>query len=168
MLDQPERAHELIEFMLNDHRPHDWNHWAEVVWKDPRYPGFIGDMPHTWCGSDFINAIRSMFVYENEHDNTLVLAAALYRDWIDYPGGMSVSNMPTYYGDISYSVRKEGNAYRFSISGDLHLPEGGIRIRNFNSGALPAGVTVNGREVTGFSGKDIRVTEVPAEVIIHY
>jgi hypothetical protein len=41
-------------------------------------------------------------------------------------------------------------------------------IRNFHGGALPAGVTVNGREVTGCSGKDIRVTDVPAKVIIRY
>ena len=76
-LDQPERAHELIEFFLNDQRPQGWNHWAEVVWKDYRTPKFIGDMPHTWVGSDFINAIRSMFVYENEADESLVLASAL-------------------------------------------------------------------------------------------
>ncbi|MCU0459810.1 MAG: discoidin domain-containing protein [Bacteroidales bacterium] len=168
MLDQPERAHELIDFLLDDQRPRGWYHWAEVVWSDPRHPGFIGDMPHTWCGSDFINSIRSMFVYENEYDHTLVLAPALYQDWIDAPGGMSVSNMPTYYGDISYSIRKEGNHYRFIITGDPDLPAGGIRIRNFNGGAVPSGVVVNGREITGFTGKDISITEVPAEVIISY
>ncbi len=168
MLDQPERAHELIEFLLNDQMPHGWNHWAEVVWRDRRFPGFIGDMPHTWCGSDFINAVRSMFVYENEYDHTLVLAAALCQDWIDAPGGMSVSNLPTWYGDISYSVRKEGNAYRFSITGALNLPRGGVRIRNFNGGAMPSTVTVNGTEVKGYSGRDISVTEIPAEVIIRY
>lgn len=168
MLDQPERAHELIDFLLDDQRPHNWNHWAEVVWRDPRYPGFIGDMPHTWCGSDFINAIRSMFVYENEYDHTLVLAPALYQDWIDAPGGMSVSNMPTYYGDISYSVRKEGTQYRFIIEGELNLPAGGIRIRNFNGGAIPSQVIVNGKEVTGFTGRNIGITEVPAEVVIRY
>ncbi len=168
MLDQPERAHELIDFLLDDQRPHNWNHWAEVVWSDPRHPGFIGDMPHTWCGSDFINSVRSMFVYENEYDQTLVIAAALYRDWIDAPGGMSVSNLPTYYGDISYSVRREGNQYRLNITGELDLPEGGIIIRNFNDGAIPSGVSVNGREVTGFTGKEIGIAEVPAEVIIRY
>lgn len=168
MLDQPERAHEMIDFLLNDQRPHGWNHWAEVVWKNPRYPGFIGDMPHTWCGSDFINAVRSMFVYENEHDNTLVLASALRQDWIDAPGGMSVSNLPTYYGDISFSVLREGDMYRVSITGNPDLPEGGIQIRNFNGGAIPSGVTVNGKKVTGFSGRKINVQEVPAEVLIYY
>ena len=73
ILDQPERAHELIKFFLNDQRPQGWYQWAEVVWKDYRNPGYIGDMPHTWVGSDFINAIRAMFVYENEYDQSLVL-----------------------------------------------------------------------------------------------
>ena len=168
MLDQPERAHELIDFLLNDQRPHGWNHWAEVVWKNPDHPGFIGDMPHTWCGSDFINAVRSMFVYENEYDNTLVLASALYKDWINAPGGMSVSGLPTYYGDISYSIIREGNSYRINISGNLHLPQGGIRIKNFNGGAMPSGVLVNGKDITGYTSREIAVQEVPAEVVIRY
>ncbi len=115
MLDQPERAHELTEFFLNDQRPPSggWNHWAEVVWKDYRHAGFIGDIPHTWCGSDFINAVRTMFVYENEYDQTLVLASALYQDWIDSPDGMSVENLPTYYGEVSYSIKKENDRYLF-------------------------------------------------------
>jgi hypothetical protein len=71
ILDQPERAHALIEFFLQDQRPQGWNDWAEVVWKNYRIPRTIGDMPHTWVGSDFINAIRAMFVYENEYDQSL-------------------------------------------------------------------------------------------------
>ncbi len=167
-LDQPERAHELIAFFLNDQRPHAWNHWPEVIWKDPRYPGYIGDMPHTWCGSDFINAIRSMFVYENEFDQSLVLASALYQDWIDAPQGMSISNLPTYYGEISYAIKKEGNTYRFSITGNVKLPANGIKIRNFNHSALPKRVTVNGKEITEFDAKEIAVKAFPAEVVIYY
>ncbi len=170
MLDQPERAHELIEFFLHDQRPPSggWNHWAEVVWKDYRHAGFIGDMPHTWCGSDFINAVRTMFVYENEYDQTLVLAAALYQDWIDSPEGMSVSNLPTYYGEVSYAIKKDGDRYLFSISGNLNLPEGGIIIKNFNGSKLPVKVSVNGIETRDFSENKITVREVPAEVLIQY
>jgi hypothetical protein len=168
ILDQPDRAHELIDFFLNDQRPQGWNHWAEVVWKDKRFPGFIGDMPHTWVGSDFINAIRSMFVYENEYDQSLVLASALYQDWIDTPGGMSVENLPTYYGEISYSIKKESNNHHFSISGDVKLPANGIKIRNFNGSKLPVKVTVNGSEIKDFNEKEITVKEFPAEVLIYY
>lgn len=168
ILDQPDRAHELIDFFLKDQHPQGWNHWAEVVWKNNRFPGFVGDMPHTWVGSDFINAIRSMFVYENEYDQSLVLASALYQDWIDAPEGMSVENLPTYYGEISYSIKKSNNSYNFSIRGDLELPANGINIRNFNGSKLPAKVTVNGTPIKEFNAKEITVKEIPAEVIIYY
>jgi hypothetical protein len=168
ILDQPERAHELIEFFLDDQRPQGWNHWAEVVWKDYRMPQFIGDMPHTWVGSDFINAIRSMFVYENEYDHSLVIASALYQDWIDAPEGMSVENLPTYYGEISYSVKKEDNKYLLSIFGDVKPPSNGIKIRNFNGSTLPEKVTVNGTEIKEFNEKEISVRAFPAEVVIYY
>jgi len=168
MLDQPEKAHELISYFLNDQRPQGWNHWAEVVWKDYRIPRYIGDMPHTWCGSDFINSFRSMFVYENEYDHSLVLASALYQDWIDTPKGMSVENLPTYYGEISYSIQKETSNYRVSITGDVKLPDNGIKIKNFNHSALPKKVLVNGKEIKAFSEKEISVKEIPAEVVIFY
>lgn len=167
-LDQPERAHELIKFFLNDQRPQGWNHWAEVVWKDPRAPKFIGDMPHTWVGSDFINAVRSMFVYEDEYSESLILASALFQDWIDSPVGISVENLPTYYGDISYSIQKEENSYRFSVYGDVKLPAGGIKIKNFNGSKLPTKVLINGKEIKDFSEKEIPVKEFPAEVVIDY
>jgi hypothetical protein len=168
ILDQPERAHELIEFFLNDQRPQGWNHWAEVVWKDYRHPGYIGDMPHTWVGSDFINAIRAMFVYENEYDQTLVVASALYQDWIDSPEGMSVENLPTYYGELSYSIKKENDHYLFSIYGDVKLPANGIKIKNFNGSRLPVKVTVNGIEINEYNEKEITVREFPADVEIFY
>jgi hypothetical protein len=168
MLDQPERAHELIEFFLNDQRPQGWNQWAEVVWKNYRTPGFVGDIPHTWVGSDFINAIRTMFVYENEYDKSLVLASALYQDWIDSPAGMSVENLPTYYGSISYSIVKDSNKYLFSISGNVRLPANGIKIKNFNGSKLPIKVTINGNESRDFNEKEITVNTFPAQVIIYY
>jgi hypothetical protein len=168
MLDQPERAHELIEFFLMDQRPNGWYHWAEVVWRDYRFPGYIGDMPHTWVGSDFINAIRSMFVYENEYDQSLVLASALYQDWIDSPTGMSVENLPTYYGEISYSIKKDSEKYVFSISGDVNLPANGVKIKNFNGSKLPVKVTINSVERKDFNEKEISVKELPAEVMIYY
>ncbi|HCX98719.1 MAG TPA: hypothetical protein DG754_01145, partial [Bacteroidales bacterium] len=119
-------------------------------------------------GSDFINAIRSMFVYENEYNQTLVLAAALYQDWIDAPAGMSIEKLPTYYGDISYSIKKEKNRYTFNIYGDVNLPENGIIIKNFNGLNLPSSVTINGAESSEFSKNEITVKEFPANVEIYY
>jgi hypothetical protein len=167
-LDQPERAHELIDFYLDDQRPSGWNHWAEVVWKDERHPGYIGDMPHTWVGSDFINAVRSMFVYENEYDSSLVVCAALYQDWIDEPNGMSVENLPTYYGELSYSIRKNENEYMIEFSGDVDLPSGGMILKNFNGSKMPKEVIINEKKSDDFTGDKIVIKEFPVEIKIVY
>ncbi len=167
-LNEPQKAHRLIEYFLNHQRPRAWNRWAEVVWNDERKPGFIGDMPHTWVGSDFINAIRTMFVFENEYDSTLVVASALYQDWIDSPRGMSVENLPTYYGDISYTIQKMGNKYSIRIYGDVVLPENGMRIKNFNGSRIPKRVTVNGKEIQSFDNKQIAIHAFPVEIEIYY
>ena len=109
-----------------------------------------------------------MFVYENEYDQSLVLASALYQDWIDSPTGMSVENLPTYYGEISYSIKKDNNKYLYSIYGKVKLPSGGIKIKNFNRSKPPSKVSVNGIESKDFNGKEISVKEFPAEVVIYY
>ncbi|MDI6780322.1 MAG: hypothetical protein QME25_09105 [Bacteroidota bacterium] len=46
-MDQKERAQELLNFFFEDQRPKAWNHWAEVVWKDPTLPRFIGDLNYS-------------------------------------------------------------------------------------------------------------------------
>lgn len=168
MLNEPERAHALIDYFFKNQRPQGWNHWAEVVWKDYRNPGYIGDMPHTWVGSDFLNAIRSIFVYENEMDESLVLGAALYQDWIDAPNGMSVSNLPTYYGEVSFSIKKEANKYTFNIVGNLKLPKNGIKIQNFNQMKMPSKVLVDGKPINTYTNKVIQITKSPATVEIFY
>jgi hypothetical protein len=81
---------------------------------------------------------------------------------------MSVENLPTYYGEISYSIKKENNKYLLSISGDCKLPVNGIKIKNFNGLKLPVKVIVNGEENKDFNEKEISVNEVPAEVEIYY
>lgn len=153
-LDQPERAHWLLEYFLNDQRPQGWNHWAEVVWKDRRIPRFIGDMPHTWVGSDFINSMRTMFIYENEYDSTVVLGAGLYQDWIDAPNGMSIEHLPSYYGDVSYFVKKENDKYKVDVV--LHENENvKVVLKNFNQKKMPKKILANGIELKNFTGNSI-------------
>lgn len=167
-LDQPIKAKQLIEFFLNDQRPEGWNHWAEVVWKDKRFPGFIGDMPHTWVGSDFINAVRAMFVYENGYDSSLVIGAGLFDEWINSINGISIENLPTYYGDISYSVFKDKNKFDINLYGNIIIPPGKITLKNFNSSKLPVKVLINGKESKLFTENSILINEFPAKVEVFY
>jgi hypothetical protein len=167
-LEQPERAHELIKFFLNDQRPSGWNHWAEVVWKDKRFPGFIGDMPHTWVGSDFINAARAMFVYENDYDSSLVIGAGLKEEWIESETGLQVEKLPTYYGDLSYSIEKNQECYVVKIEGISDLPAGKIKLKNLIKGKIPSKIFVNGLLKKSFEGNYIIIDKLPSTLKIYY
>jgi hypothetical protein len=168
LMDEIEHAHELMEFFFTDQRPMNWNQWAEVVWKDYRKPAFIGDMPHTWVGSEFLNAARNLIVYENESDSSLVIGAGLYKEWIDSPMGISFENLPTYYGNLSYSIKKENNNYKITIRGNLKIPSGKIILKNFNKGNTPVDVVINNKKSTDFFDNEIIIKDFPAEVNIKY
>ncbi len=134
----------LRHFMEDSMRPRNWNHLAEVVHERPRAPSYIGDMPHTWCGSDYINAVLSMFSYV-EH-NSLVLAAGVDPAWLEE--GVRVENMPTQFGDLDFRMRQEGNAIRFVASGNAQPP---------NGFALPL--------LDEWRAKDITVNDEPATIV---
>jgi len=168
LLGERERAAELLNDMLADQRPPAWNQWAELVWRDPTLPRFIGDMPHTWVGSGFLLAVRNMFAYEREADGALVVAAGVPRAWVMSASGVSVKRLPTYYGVLHFSVRgEEPTALRVHLWGDLTLPPGNIVVQP----PLPrplTGVTVNGKPVQTFTGDRATISEFPAEVVLTY
>lgn len=166
-LGQRERAHELIEFFFQDQRPAEWNHWAEVVRQGYRTPGFIGDMPHTWVGSDFINAARSLFVYEDETEQALVIAAGIPDTWLEDPAGVKVTDLPTYFGKLSYSIKKQEDTYHIRLNGNLQIPEGNIKIPNFKKSNIRE-LIINGRMVKEAIMDWIHIREIPADIVMRY
>ncbi len=163
LLDQKERAHELLDFFLKDRRPPGWNHWAEVVWRDPATPKMIGDMPHTWVGSDFMRSLRSFFVYEREKDQALVVAAGIPEKWVRDPAGIAVKNLHTYYGTLDYRMQMHDGTLHVELGGNLHMPPGKIVLKSPFSSDLKA-VVVNGKKSKAFNAKEVRVNVLPARV----
>jgi hypothetical protein len=125
-LGAPARAHALVDFFLRDRRPRGWNQWGEVVWREPSTPKFIGDMPHTWVGSDFLSAVRSLFVYERVRDEALVLGAGVRRAWLSAVNGVALHGFPTRYGTLSYRASLEGGALRLRLDATGTVPPGGF------------------------------------------
>ncbi|MBN1154340.1 discoidin domain-containing protein [candidate division KSB1 bacterium] len=162
-----ERAHRMLNFFYSDQRPHPWNHWAEVVWRDARRPEFIGDMPHTWVGSEFITAARLMFVLEDEANNSLLIGQGLKREWLDSPEGIEIANLPTHYGIVNYSIIKNDGGYHVELSGDLVMPAGKIKLRNLRD-ISPRQVVINGKPCTEVEGSYIVISEFPAVVEVYY
>ena len=107
-----------IDYFMAARRPAAWNHWAEVVYMDPLKPGFIGDAPHCWVGSDFLRSVRSLFAYETQ--DGLVVFAGLKDEWLDQ--GLRIENLPTHYGRCSLRAGRVGDTIVYALEGQLVKP----------------------------------------------
>ena len=157
-----ERAGAMLACFMRDRRPAGWNHWAEVVDREPRHARFVGDMPHTWVGSDFIRSLLAMLAYERDADQALVVAAGVPLRWLQAPGGVAVSGLRTRFGPLSYRAEASGGgAIVVGIAGGLAVPPGGI-VLDLPLDAPPRRVTVDGRRRSATG--PIVVRSLPARV----
>ncbi len=158
-----QRVPELLDVFFADRRPPGWNQWAEVVGRELRKPRFVGDMPHGWVASDFIRSALDLFAYEREADSALVLAAGLPRQWLEGEG-VAVDNLRTPYGRLSYSLQTQGDRLILKVAAGLQPPPGGL-VFTWPE-AQPAGPTrLNGTPVS-WQGSELRIHQLPAEVIV--
>jgi hypothetical protein len=159
-----ERAQQLLDFFFADRRPSGWNQWAEVVGRDARQPRFLGDMPHAWIASDFIQSALDLFAYEQAADHALVLAAGVPVDWL--PGnGIAIENLRTPYGNLSYALRLDGKRVVLKIAGGMNLREASLLFR-WPYATDPGAATVNGKPATWDEGNELRIRTLPALVIM--
>jgi hypothetical protein len=97
-------AFQLLSLALAGRRPVGWRHWAEVVWSDARAPEYIGDMPHTWIGAEFVTAIRLMLLRES--GGALELFRAVPDAW--WAGeGVTLQELPTTFGVANLKARRD-------------------------------------------------------------
>jgi hypothetical protein len=165
-LGQRDKAHELLDFFFTGQRPSEWHQWAEVVYHDPKTPKFIGDMPHTWVGSDYIRSFLDMLAFERESDSSLVIGAGVRDDWVKQDPGVRVTNLSTAYGPLTYDMRASGNTVILNLRAGIKLPPGGIVVWS------PLSQPILSAAVDGVpaavKGAEIRVRKVPAVVTIRY
>ena len=94
-------------------------------------PRFIGDMPHTWVGSGFVQrGARPCSPTSARPIGALVLAAGVPASWVTSDAGRRRARLPTHYGILNYTLRRDGaDALRVRLSGDLSVPPGGIVVQ---------------------------------------
>ena len=161
-------ALEVMEFMLADRRIPVWNQWPEISWRDPSGPSFIGDLPHTWISAEYMLSVCSVFAYEREEDDSLVIAAGVAEEWLSDGSTVGVKNLPTYYGNLSYSMRLRGKGtLRVKLEGDLAVPPGGIVVKPPLSRPIRQ-VEINGRALTEFTTHSFTCRECPAEAVVRF
>jgi hypothetical protein len=166
-LGRKDRAHALLAWFLEGQRPAAWNAWAEVVWHDPRATKFIGDLPHTWVGSDFIRSALDFFAYEREADGALVIGAGIPAAWVTEAPGVSVRGLSTWYGPLTYTMRATGNVVRVRFAPGLRTPPGGIILRSPLDQPLRS-ATVDGQRVEVRDGAEVRLRTLPRVVELRY
>ncbi len=167
-LGHADRAWAAMRWYLTFQRPRGWHHWAEVVWRNPLAPRMIGDMPHTWCGSDFLSAARSMFVYEREAAGQLVIGSGLPEEWTADPAGVSARNLPTHFGTLTMRIRPgaAGGTRTLELGGSA-TPKGGMVIQLPSSRELHAAM-INGKPSALTPTGEVRVDTLPASIVLEY
>jgi hypothetical protein len=166
-LGQKERALGTLDCLMRDRRPPEWNQWAEVVWRDPKTPQFIGDMPHTWVGSDFLRSALDLFAYDRDEDGALVVGAGVRPEWVTSAPGVRITGLRTYEGSLDLSMSGTANQVRVTIGGAMRTPRGGVIVRSpFDAPILRA--TVNGVAVRLTDRHEVQVQRLPATIVLAY
>jgi hypothetical protein len=118
------KAFDLHEILFKGRRPANWNQFAEVVHSESRKGAYIGDMPHTWVGSDYVNAVRGLIVMEEDQSKTLNLLFGTPREWL-VDDGISLSDFPTHFGNLMMQARWDDSDQRLNL--DVDMPKGTAR-----------------------------------------
>jgi hypothetical protein len=123
------RANEALRWLMRWRRPAGFQEWAEVVWRDERAPHFLGDMPHTWVGTDFVRSVLDMLAYKDEADSSVVIGAGVPLAWLA-GSGVEVHDLHTRWGALSFSLSGDAQKGTITIQGeDFRMPPGGIVVR---------------------------------------
>jgi len=123
------RADSLLTWLLADRNPPAWQQWGEIVWHDRTQSRFIGDLPHTWVGSDFVRSALDLLAYEREADSSLVLASGVPKAWL-MDTGLRVRGLSTAYGTLGYTLRRLASGIvEARLEGGCRVPPGGVVLR---------------------------------------
>lgn len=160
-------ALELLEFFLSDRRPLRWNQWPEISWKDPRSPGHLGDVPHTWIASEYMLVFAHLFAYEREDDDALIIGAGVDDRWLA-GDGVVVRGLPTWHGSLDLAMKRHADgSLHVEIGGRQRLPGGGFVVRPPGGRAIQ-GLTVNGKAATTFNEREAVIQELPARAVLSF
>ncbi|MHA1220302.1 MAG: hypothetical protein ACTSQB_01070 [Candidatus Heimdallarchaeota archaeon] len=92
--------------------------WAEGI-SPQTMEGGMGDSAHGWASADWVHLLRNLFCSETL-DGTLKLLSGMPIKFLKK--GVSVKNLRTYYGNLSYSAKWSKNTLTLKISNDISLP----------------------------------------------
>jgi hypothetical protein len=151
-LDQPLLAEELLTRLRTARNPTGWQVFAEVVRSPPRQVFYLGDMPHTWVGAEYVRAIIGMLLHEG--DGQLELLPGTPPDWVTGKG-LAIERLPTAFGALSFSAQQEDNELHIQLAATLN-PATQVAV-SWPRRTRPRSVMVDGKPRTDFSEEGMRL-----------
>jgi len=88
--------------------------------------GAYGDGHDGWAAGDIFNFMRNLLVLEE--DDTLVLLGLCKREWFAEGETIEVENAPTYFGEVSYSVRSSADRIEFALPGEFERSPSAVEL----------------------------------------
>jgi hypothetical protein len=162
-LDEPLLAEELLNRLQADHRPPGWQVFAEVVRAPMRSVFYLGDMPHTWVGAEYVRAVIAMLLHEA--DGRLDLLPGVPPDWVTGKG-LSIDRLPTAFGELSMSARQDESTLRIELAPTLTpLTELGV---SWPTRKRPKSVTVDGKDRGDFGEEGMRLQKPFRELVAQW
>ncbi len=162
-LDEPLLAQELLNRLRADRRPAGWQVFAEVVRSPMRSVYYLGDMPHTWVGAEYVDAVVGMLMHEE--GGRLDLLPGVPPDWVTGKG-LSVDRMPTAFGELSMSAQQDDGSLRIKLSPTLN-PLTEIRV-SWPTRRRPKSVTVDGKDRGDFGDEGMQLQKPFRELVAHW
>jgi hypothetical protein len=165
-LGQRDEANQALKYFLKDRRPPGFRHWAEVVGREYRKPRFVGDMPHTWVGTDYVRSVIDLFAYTRGADSALVVGAGLPREWVADAPGVRVAKLPTPFGPLAYRMSAKGRSTVCELEEGMRVPPGGFVLAPPAVKGRPwRRATIDGKAVTLDAKGRVTVRAVPARIV---
>jgi hypothetical protein len=162
-MNRPSDALEVLDFMMKYRRPEDWQMFAEVVDSRLRHTGYLGDMPHTWIGTEYVRAIVGMLMHEA--DTYLELLPGAPPEWM-VGSGATVVEMPTAYGPLTMTAKQIGDELHVVLGPGLFsdIPVQVV----WPSRTKPKQVTVDGMVRTDQTDDGIRIERPFRELVAQW
>jgi F5/8 type C domain len=158
-LNRPREAEELLNQLMRDRKPMEWQVLAEVVQSQERRAIYLGDMPHTWIGAEYARSIFGMLMHEG--DERLQLLPGTPVSWVRGPG-LKVTELPTAYGRLSMSAQQSESELRVTLAPGLRA-DTKLQIW-WPSRTKPKAVLVDGVAVSDYSADGIQPDKVFREL----
>ncbi|MDH1192759.1 discoidin domain-containing protein [Stenotrophomonas sp. GD03958] len=153
-LGQPQVADELLQGLLHDRRPLEWQVLAEVVHSRLRFPRYLGDMPHTWIGAEYGRTLFGMLMRED--DDALSLLPGTPPSWVG-GDGLAVERLPTAYGTLQMQARQRDGMLTVTLGKGLRS---GTALKVWwPARTMPKTVRVDGRSVSDFDAEGVRLAK---------